>query len=440
VLAQNVPVFTIPEVSMNKKATAAIFVAATFVSLMAGGNPVAAFSAGFFMKAVSAEFHWSRTVFSAGIFASMVLGALSLPIAGRLADRFGPKRVLLVAIFLFSGFTAALSLLNGNVVQFFVLFVTFGIASNLLGPTLYCRVVAGWTDRRRGLALALALSGNAVGAVVISLLGGYIIQQFGWRTAYLLLALYVFVLPFIAVTFFVQDPPSGSRSGNAGPGRDLLPGLTLKEAMRTKMFWVLTATLFFNGMGVFGLTTHGVPLLTERGVSAFAAATVLSAMGIAQLAGRLISGLLLDSTQSGRIAAAFFASAALGLAMIAFGGSSQPVLVIGAALVGAGLGADAELSAFFISRYFGLRSYATIYGVVLGSFLIGDAFGPLMFGVTYDAFGSYAPALKIAIAMVLLSVIGGLFFGRYVYTVRKDKAFEKPSADAELQFVVEQPR
>jgi MFS family permease len=422
-----------------KNSSIIVLLVATFVALMAGGN-VAGFSAGLFMQAVSSEFHWSRSIFSVGIFSAMILGATLLPFAGKLADRYGPRRVLLAAIAVFSAFTALLSLLNGALVQFFLLFIPFTAASIILSPAIYCRVVAGWTDRRRGLALAAALSGNALGAVVISLFGSLAIQRYGWRYAYIFLAIYVFLLPSIAVYFFIKDPPGFDRRNHA-LSKVAVPGLTLREAARTRVFWILVSVLFLNGMGVYGLNTHAVPMLLDRGVSRINAATVLSAMGMAQLGGRLVSGALLDSTRTGRIAAAFFFTSAIGLALLALGGTHQTLLVAGAILIGMGLGADAELSAFFVGRYFGLKAYATIFGVAIGCLLIGDAFGPLMFGLSYDLLGSYVPALKAAVIIIILSAAGGLLLGPYVYTVRGAKAFQANESEPELeQLAAQRPR
>ena len=136
--------------------------------------------------------------------------------------------------------------------------------------------------------------------------------------------------------------------------------------------------------------THIVALLTDRGIALQTATTALSGTGIALLAGRVLSGWLLDRLWGPYVAVGFFVMPMIGIAILASEASGAAPFV-GAMACGLGIGAEIDLMAFFASRYFGLRNYAKIYGTMFGMFGFGVGLGPTLSGISFDRFHSYTP-------------------------------------------------
>ncbi|WP_219682060.1 MFS transporter [Bradyrhizobium canariense] len=366
-------------------------IAGCFLGLMAGGQPIGIFSTGFLLKELTTEFGWQRSFFSVGILAGMILGALLLPFIGRIADAIGPRRVLLGSAIVYAGLIAWLATFDGGKSIFLIIYILFGAASVLLGPVIYSRLVAGWSDRRRGLSLSIALSGNAVGGIVMA-------------------------LPIIGLGLLAQDPPLAT--GDSRTLAPALPGLEPRDARRTRTYWILVTIMALNGFAVNGLSPHLVSLLSDHSLTRATIELVLIALATGQFLGRIGSGLLLDCTSRGALAAPILASSAAGM-LIFWLGDGAPVMIVAALLFGFGYGADAEVSAFLASRYFGVRHLGQILATLMSVFMISSAAGPVLFGATADKSGSYDFALGIGAISVLLSAGLALRLGRYTFSRAK---------------------
>ena len=166
------------------------------------------------------------------------------------------------------------------------------------------------------------------------------------------------------------------------------------------------ASIAFNGVVV-----HIVSLLTDRGVASASAALVLSMMGAAGLAGRLITGWLIDRFRANYVSAALLALAAAGIFLLSSTASLNTALGA-AAMIGFGMGGELDVTPFLLSRYFGLRSLSALYGVAWMAMGGGAAIGPLVMGRAFDASGSYdtmlanlaATTLFVALLMLTLPV------------------------------------
>ncbi len=157
-----------------------------------------------------------------------------------------------------------------------------------------------------------------------------------------------------------------------------------------------------------GTIAHIVPLLADRGIATSTATAVLSSAGLALVAGRLFAGYLLDRIFAPYVAAVFFLAPMIGIALLLFT-SAASVAAIATILVGIGLGAEVDLIAFLLSRYFGMRAFGEIYGYLFALFMLGAGAGPFAMGVWYDATGSYRMMLGCFVGALL--VASGLMFG-----------------------------
>ena len=369
------------------------------LGLTVGNVTVLQFSTSVLMKPIMAEFGWDRGVMSAAVMLGSIFAAIATPIAGRLIDTRGIRRVTLAAITLFALAVAAMSLAPPVPAVFLAMFAVMGLFSGGQAPLPYAKAVAAAFDRRRGLAMGIAMTGVGLGAALVPRLTQLYFDRLGWRGAYVALGMTVFVIAFLAVGLFVRDPAGAPRTAQAnvsGPG---LAGLAADEAVRSPNFWKLAAVFLCIPIVVNGTVVHLVPLLTDRGIPAAQAVAVLSGIGASLIAGRMLSGYLLDRFFGPHVALAFVILPAVGVLTL-LASADLSLTTLGAVLVGLGMGAEVDLIGYLQSRYFGLRAFGQIYGYLFAVFTVGTGLGPFVMGAAYDATGSYRPALMAFVGLL----------------------------------------
>jgi predicted MFS family arabinose efflux permease len=386
-------------------------------ALVVCNGPVVAFTFGLFLKPVSQEFGWNRGATTMASTVAALMIAVAVPFAGMLVDRFGVRRVLLPVIVLSAIAVAAISLTPASLLAFVTLYAIAGLATAGHGPQPYAKTIAAWFDGRRGLALGVAMAGVGLGIILVPQLTRYLIETYGWRSAYVGLGAVLFAVAFPAVAVFVRDPApdAGGRWASAqGAG---LPGLETREALTgCSGFWTLATAIFLVAMAINGTIIHIVPLLTDRGVSPGLAASLLGVVGLASIAGRLLCGYLADRLFAPRVAAGFFVLPCLGIGLLILTGSSVSSL-IGVITLGLALGCEIDMMGFLTTRYFGLRRFAELYGYLFAVFAAGSALGPFLMGLAFDVFQSYVSALAGFIVALLTASLLVLRLGRYAFPV-----------------------
>jgi len=389
-------------------------VAAFACGLLGGAGAMLIFTFGVFLKPVTEDLGISRGDLSAGLGISAWFAALSCPIVGWLIDRFGTRRVMIPGILLFALAVASFGFMQPD--PLFLIYAIFCIAGFISGvqtPIPYAAVITHWFDNRRGLALGLATAGVGLGVALIPQLAAFLISHFGWRHAYFGLGVAVVVLAWIPVVIFVRDPPWASGFGRDGAPSDL-PGMDAADAFKSRNFWLLSVAFFLGVMAINGTIVHIVPLLTDRGIALQLATNALSVAGLAIIIGRIICGWCLDRFTGPYVAVCFFLLPMAGIALL-ISELPYPVPLIGAALCGAGIGAEIDLMAFFIGRFFGLKAYGKIYGLMFMLFNIGTGAGPALSGRAFDRFHSYSQILiayEMVLAVVCVLLLG---LGKYTY-------------------------
>ncbi|WP_316858593.1 MFS transporter [uncultured Cohaesibacter sp.] len=360
------------------------------------------FTFGVFLKPISQDMGWDRGTISLALNAGLVLTGLATPIAGRLMDRYGIRMVALPAILLFALATASVSFVSTSAGLFIGLYAVMGIAAAGQTPMPYSKAIATWFDRKRGLALGIAISGVGLGTAIVPKFAMSLIQSYGWREAYIGLGALTFILAFPAVLFFVRDRNAGV--GDKGQAKQLVQkGLTGGKALRCADFWYLAVAFFFVALAANGAIAHVVPLLTDRGVSPGVAISALSVAGMALIGGRLISGYLLDRIFAPYVAAVFFLAPLAGL-LVLIQAHDATLGAIGTVLIGVGLGAEVDLIAFLLTRYLGNRSFGEIYGYLFLIFMLGSGLGPMIMGVSFDHFGGYTEIMLALCAGIVIAV------------------------------------
>lgn len=386
-----------------------VFTAA--LGLCFGGPPIAVFSFGIFFKSLVPEFHASRAAISFAFTLHNVIGALCAPLVGRLIDRFGARRVILPATATFALILISGRALGGSIWQFYLFYTALGLTDIAMSPIPYGVAVSHWFNRRRGLALGFMMVGVGLGAIVTPLLAQRLIPAFGWRMAYAIFGFVILLIPLPVVAAFLKNDPveRGLLPDGIQPQQTFVarqpesPGLAWHEIWHSPIFWLLICAFFLTGASVHAGVLHMPALLSDRGLSPERAALASSVIGLSLLVGRLGSGYLLDRIFAPRVAMVFFGASALGMAILWFGGTGN-IALAAAFLVGLGMGAESDIIAYLISRYFGLRSFGTAFGHAFGAFVLAGAVGTLLMGAGYDWTHSYTVPLSWFFVAMLVAV------------------------------------
>jgi len=274
--------------------------------------------------------------------------------------------------------------------------------------------VSRWFDKKRGLALGLSGSGVGLGPLIIAPLATYLITGFSWRVAYLVIGLVAWLLMMPLAGLLKRDPreigalPDGAKapSGDAGNKHALAVGLSLRQACRTRSFWLYMFTWVLYATSVFLVMTHLVPHVTDIGFTAMQAATVISMMGLAAIAGRILMGIVSD--RIGRKATAIICTLLQGGAMawLLWAQDLWALYLFGLAF-GFAFGGMSPAMAALIGNTFGLRRLGTILGVLEIGLGVGAAIGPAVGGLIYDTNHSYFLAFlleTVALGMAALLI------------------------------------
>jgi len=381
-------------------------------------GPVLGFTFGVFLKPIMADTGWQRSTTSFALSFGGILSAIAVPVLGRMMDRWSIRRVALPGLAVYTLFMCLLGLAPAVLWIFTMMFALAEMTSAIQTPLGYAKAISAWFDRRRGLALGIAMSGVGLGGFVMPQLAEWLIERIGWRGAYVSLGLLTFVIAFPAVAMWIREPRPGEGERGAAAPIAALPGHSVREAASTARFWILGAAFFLVAVAINGTAAHIVPLLTDHGLPAAAAAATLGIFGLATMSGRLLAGFLVDRIYAPYVATFFFLAPIAGFGFLASAAGILPAL--GVVLMGIGLGTEIDLIAFLVTRYFGQRAFGQIYGYFFMIFGLGSSFGRFLAGLIFDLAGSYNPALIGAALTLVIAVIFVNRLGSYPYPVRRE--------------------
>lgn len=385
------------------------------VGLAFGPSVIANLTVTAYIAPIEQEFGWLRSdvSFAFSLVAYMIV--VVSPLQGMLVDRFGARRVVLTSIPLFALSLGAIYFTPDNIYVFYLLWALVPIAGLGLWPLGYLQAVTPWFDRKLGLALGCANAGIGVGSTFLPMLViGPLIAAYSWRHAILVLAALVLFVSWPVVAYCLRSPASGGNSLSAPAKAKSSFGLSFSEARSEPTFWMLNLGFFLLGITATSLVTQQVPLLRDAGWTAEETTRLQMTFGFGLLFARIAVGFIIDHVFAPRVMTAVSLGGALACVLYAV----QPELgYVSAILIGLMLGAEFDVLAFLIKRYYGTAAYGRVYGVVFGVFYLGSAVGiwglpklrELSSDLSYDN-GLYAAAAVLVMAAVLM-----LFMPKYRY-------------------------
>jgi MFS transporter, OFA family, oxalate/formate antiporter len=398
--------------------SAPLTLAACVIGLVVSVVPIFFAGTAVLMVPIAAQTGWSRGDISTFISAGLVGMAVGSMIVGRLINSWGPRRVILCGTVAFP-LSLALFSFASTIGAAIALAVLVGLTGAAVSQLSYVTVLPLFFDRRLGMSLGVAMLGMGVGLALVPQLLQYLQHDFDWRTIERLLAGIVFATTAVTAGLFLHEPP-GYRPGAtaprarsaADPSNPAAPlsGVTVTQALRSRVFWQLGLATFLATTVIAGLGIHLTSLLTDRGYSTAQAAGIFSIWGAAGALSRVFGGVVLDYFAARWIGALFLAAAAAGAALLA-AGAIGVAAICAVIFVATANGLENDLLPYMTRRYFGLRSHGALYGMLGFAFLMGPAAGSILIGRAFDRFGSYGPALWVAVgatltAAVLLACLG----------------------------------
>jgi MFS transporter, OFA family, oxalate/formate antiporter len=379
-----------------------LIVLALFVVTFGISTPLAAY--GVFLPILAETFGWSRGAVASALSINLLLGGVAGFGIGALADRHGP-RVMLVGTVALAGTAFALVSIVGQLWQLYLLVGIVGGVGMSSFYLLAAATVTHWFDERRALALALVLVGFNLGYISAGPLAAWLITHLGWRRAYALLGSVCGLFTLIAALTVRLPRPAEVpllRRTVAGPSATTLPGMTLGHALRDPRQWLLSlAWCLLGGLAIM-VSVHAVPFARDHGIGLAAASLALTAYGLGSATGRLSAGALsehLGVVMTIRIGFVLQIVALIALLWL----PSRQMLLVAMALFGAGFAASDTMVTKVIPDVFGLRAIGAIMGVLTLGWRLGAALGPAMAGFIYDATGSYTVPFGLAPAAVIAS-------------------------------------
>lgn len=325
-----------------------------------------------------------------------LLGAFAAPLIGRIADRVGVAAVLVASALTLAAGHLLLAAMQGPAWQFGAGVALLALAAPGLSTLVFGRLIAARFDRHRGLALGIATTGLSLSTLLLPPVFATVIDGYGWRIAYYLLAALALgvglPLALIAVRVAGPLPQAPARGPSTG---------TL--AWRDPVFLRLAGVIALINLSTNGMVTQLALIGAERGVRLADAGYLLSAYGLSQVAGRLGIGVLIDRFPAHRTAAAFAAVSALGFALVAGGAHGLAAMATAVFLAGLMNGAEHDLVPYLVSRLFPLVNFGQVTGRLIMVSILSTGAGIVGFGRLRDATTNYAPAVAgSSVAMILV--------------------------------------
>ncbi len=397
-------------------------VVSSMLGIALGMSPLPFYTIGVFAGPVAAEFGWGIDKVLSGLAVFTIAAMIASPLIGSLSDRLGVRRVALSSIFLFSLSFMAFALNTGSLLLYYFLWALLAFCGAGTLPMTFTRAISNWFHLKRGLALGIALIGTGVSGALAKLFAAWVMGEAGWRTAYIAVgALPLLISLPIGLLLFrdIDDPKAADRAATLhkvhanSETAKLVYGLTLRQALADWRFWLLAMVFVPLSFAIGGPIPNIETLLGDKGFSTKDAVFLASCLGYAVFAGRLLGGFLLDHFWAPLVACVLLILPAISMYLMTADDLAYSSTLVAVLLLGVAAGMEYDLLAYLVSRYFGIRAYAGIYGSLYAFFALGAGFGPAVFARAFEATGSYNVALTGSMWAFIFCSLALLLLGPY---------------------------
>lgn len=371
----------------------------------------AVFALPVYLQPMADDTGWSR----AGISTAMTICFIVMGVAGfgwgTLSDRLGAKPVVFIgALLLGGGLTLASTAENLLVFQ-----ISFGVVAGASLGAFFAPIMAttlGWFNKHRGLAVSLVSIGGGVAPMIVTPFASILIEQFGWRSAMLYIAIGVLAI-IVPLSQVLRRPPEAAeeteQTATQSSGQTGAPAGALKSVFKRPEFIVLAATFFLCCAAHSGPIFHTVSYAIICGATPLAAASIYSVEGLAGLFGRVIFGVLGDRLGIKRVIVAGLALQAVGIYVYIYVSGLMHFYMLGT-ILGLAYGGVMPLYAVLAREYFSPKVMGSVLGAITMTSAIGMAFGPVGGGYLFDMFGTYDLLYISSAAIGLAAVAMALAF------------------------------
>lgn len=372
--------------------------------MFCGGPAVIYFTFGVFLPEIVADTQWSQAAIAATIGPGALIAALLGPAVGRALDKFGVRAVTLIGGPAFALGLALLGLVADSAWSFAFWTLVMWLLT-FAGSTIpYAQAVTSWFDKRRGMAIGIMFCCGALGIAAWPPFAAYLIEQLGWRQAYVVIGLIAGAVMFLSGLFLLKNPPVHAPAVSDELPSTAIVGLTLRETIRTARFWKLASIYFLLAGVLAGMAVNFPVILRQRGADAQTAAAIMSVIGMAMAGGRLMLGFALDRWFAPRIAIVTTIIPIAGFIVMMLN-DDRLFLTLAAALLGLGLSTVYASAAYVVSRAFGFLAFGAIYGVISLALSGGAAAGPALIGVGIAVDMGIETILLSAIALLVVAIL-----------------------------------
>lgn len=362
------------------------------------------YALGLMMDPLQAEFGWSRAQVSVVSLIPAVLMVVCSPFLGAVIDRWGSRRLAIPSIALTGIALAMISLANGSTAQWLILWLIYGIVSLGTKPTVWTSAVSRAFCSGRGLALGVTLTGAALAQICVPPLTQWLVDDFGWRAAYVGLGIGWCTPALVLAILFLKDV----RRDDVPPGQTGRPnainnaGLSLRQAIRSvPLIRIALSTLLTMFIGT-AILVHQIPILTDTGIDRGTAALLASFVGFATIGGNLFSGWMTDRWDASLVGAVTLLAPAAAYFILLQDAVSAVSIVLAMAIIGYTSGAKLQIASYLTAQHAGLRNFGMVFGVMTSMIGIGGGLGSVAAGAVYDRFGGYGPMLWAGIAFSVI--------------------------------------
>ena len=385
---------------------------AGLVGVACGASPLPFNTIGFVLAPLKEEFGWSFAQTSLGVTIYGVIGALLAPYFGSLADKHGVRKVAMLSTLAFGVIFAAIGAVPASLFAFYMMWFLVGLVGIGSTPVTWSRAVNMWFYKNRGLALGILLVGTSISALVVPKVAVWALATYGWRGMYPIVALFPLLLALPVAWFWFREPRPEETPAELTAGSGLA-GVNLATALKDRRFWTIWLSIACIALAYGGAHIHMPEIIKQHGMGISEGASIMGMIGLALMAGRVITGWLLDHIWAPLVCLPILLIPALACYWLMGTSSDVQTIYIAAFMLGFAAGAESDLIAYLASRYFGMANYGKIYGMLYMPFGLASAVSPVLYGRVRDVTGSYDQMLYAAMFLFAVGAMLLITLGRY---------------------------